>query len=160
MSVIAKVSHDEKLGAYNIKFEYGRWDWNQVEGLVAMIKMTIPASDRLYEPSSKEWTISAKYWIWLEDLFKKANLDIREEKIVNPEDFFYNQGTATPIVESKDSLAQKLVAMLGITAQDLQDAGLLKKAYRRKALELHPDRNNGDGAMMSELNSIWSQYNA
>ncbi|MDH4144549.1 MAG: J domain-containing protein [Acidimicrobiia bacterium] len=34
----------------------------------------------------------------------------------------------------------------------------IKKAYRRKALELHPDRNNGDGAqeLMAEVNKAYT----
>ena len=35
-----------------------------------------------------------------------------------------------------------------------------KKSYRMKALALHPDRNGGDGAKMSELNMYWQVYNA
>jgi len=34
----------------------------------------------------------------------------------------------------------------------------LKKVYRRKAMELHPDRNNGNGAAMAELNYLYQLY--
>lgn len=158
--VEVKSTHDEALKAYTIKFVYGKWDWNQVKAIIDLMKVTIPASDRMYEATSKEWTISSKYYVWLEDIMKKAHFTITEVKATaNPEDFFYNFTDSTPQV-SKDTLATQLVKMLGITPQDLADANLLKKAYRRKALELHPDRNNGDGSQMSELNSVWSAYNA
>lgn len=32
-----------------------------------------------------------------------------------------------------------------------------KKIYRKAALALHPDRNNGDGSKMAELNIIWAE---
>lgn len=33
----------------------------------------------------------------------------------------------------------------------------LKPSYRKAALVLHPDRNNGDGSKMSELNKVWGE---
>ena len=74
-------------------------------------------------------------------------------KRVRPEDFFYNYGK--PVVQAamtKETVAEKLKQLLGDTID--------KSAYRRAALKYHPDRNNGDGTKMSELNSLWSVYNA
>jgi curved DNA-binding protein CbpA len=53
---------------------------------------------------------------------------------------------------TKETLEQKLKQLMGET--------LDKSSYRRAALKYHPDRNNGDGSKMSELNSLWSVYNA
>ncbi len=68
-----------------------------------------------------------------------------------PEDFFYQQAApvATPAL-TKEQVQQKLAA-LGVTD---------KASYRRAALKYHPDRNGGDGTMMSELNMLWSVFNA
>jgi hypothetical protein len=33
----------------------------------------------------------------------------------------------------------------------------IKPYYRKAALALHPDRNNGDGSKMAALNMVWSQ---
>ncbi len=73
-------------------------------------------------------------------------------KRVRPEDFFYNYGK--PVVQAvmtKETLEQKLKSLMGET--------LDKSSYRRAALKYHPDRNNGDGSKMSELNSLWNMYN-
>jgi hypothetical protein len=73
-------------------------------------------------------------------------------KRVRPEDFFYNYGK--PIAQAamtKETLEQKLKQLMGET--------LDKSSYRRAALKYHPDRNNGDGTKMSELNMLWSVYN-
>jgi hypothetical protein len=74
-------------------------------------------------------------------------------KRMRPEDFFYNYGK--PVAQAamtKETVVEKLKQLLGDTID--------KSAYRRAALKYHPDRNNGDGSKMSELNSLWSVYNA
>jgi hypothetical protein len=74
-------------------------------------------------------------------------------KRVRPEDFFYNYGKpVAQAVMTKETLEQKLKSFMGET--------LDKSSYHRAALKYHPDRNNGDGTKMSELNSLWSVYNA
>lgn len=158
VEVITKYNKD--ISAWNLHFKYSKWESNQVQGIIGIIKTHIPSSDRLYDPVSHEWTIAEKHWQFIMSLITPTGWNIKEEKIISAEDFFYNDFVDNTPKESKDSLAAKLVALLDITAQDLQDSGLLKKAYRRKAIEWHPDKNGGDGSKMSELNSIWSQYNA
>lgn len=160
MSVEVNITHDNKLKAYTIRFTYNKWSWNQVSAVIELLKVYIPASDRIYDPASKEWTVTERYWILAEKLFKEAQFPMNVEEIVNPEDYFYNQGIASSAPVSKEQLANKLLDILGISAEELADFNRAKKAYRRKALELHPDRNSGDGSKMSELNSIWSSYNA
>lgn len=81
---------------------------------------------------------------------KRINLSAKH---VRPEDFFYNYGKpVAQAVMTKETLEQKLKSLMGET--------LDKSSYRRAALKYHPDRNNGDGSKMSELNSLWSVYNA
>jgi hypothetical protein len=46
---------------------------------------------------------------------------------------------------------------LFITIREDIDLDSAKKLYRKAALAFHPDRNNGDGAKMSELNMIWNE---
>ena len=67
-----------------------------------------------------------------------------------PEDFFYRQQApaASKSAMTKEQVQQKLAAM-GVTD---------KKSYRAAALKLHPDRNNGDGSAMSELNMLWQLW--
>jgi hypothetical protein len=74
-------------------------------------------------------------------------------KHVRPEDFFYNYGKTVAAPQmTKETVAQRLKQLMGETID--------KAAYRRAALKYHPDRNNGDGSKMSELNMLWSVYNA
>lgn len=80
---------------------------------------------------------------------------------VRPEDFFYSQAAPAPSALTKETVLKKLSLLLQIDTATLATAepGALKKLYRTAALRLHPDRNNGNGAAMSELNMLWSVYN-
>lgn len=155
-----KVQHDEELGAYTFRFLYRKHQWDSVKSIIDIIKVLIPASDREYNPGSKEWTILETSWPKLKAILEAGQFHITEETVVRAENFHYDHSTPTINAVSKDTLAAQLIQLLEISAEDLADSITAKKAYRRKALELHPDRNAGDGSRMSELNSLWSAYNA
>lgn len=153
------IMHDVKLDAYDIKFEKaGKYEWARIEGVIQVIKSTIPVSDRTYNPDNKTWTVTARYFSPLEELLKNLNFNISYIKDIR-ENFFY-ESTPISTAPTKESLKEQLKRILAIEDSVFTDNDALKKAYRRKALQLHPDRNNGDGSQMSELNSIWSSYNA
>lgn len=75
---------------------------------------------------------------------------------LSAKEFFYNHGVPTALAaETKEQIANKLMVLMEIKPCELID----KRAYRLAALRLHPDRNNGDGTKMSELNMYWRLYN-
>jgi predicted NAD-dependent protein-ADP-ribosyltransferase YbiA (DUF1768 family) len=149
ITVTAK--HDKSMGAWSVHFQAGRYDWSRVKAILEVMKMKVPSSDRDYDPTTKTWTILEKHWDFIKQIVVAASFDLKEEKEVDYQDFFYNTAPEAHI-ESHESLHAKLEAILG--------KGFTKKTYLRKALEWHPDRNGGDGSKMSELNSLWSAYNA
>jgi len=84
-------------------------------------------------------------------LNKKIDLTGKRKKM-SAEEFFYNHGApASAPAISRDTIISKLKILLGTEID--------KKAYRQAALRYHPDRNNGDGSKMSELNMLWQLYN-
>lgn len=84
----------------------------------------------------------------------------RKTRVPKPEDFFYNTSAPSNTQAlSKEQLAQKLTQLLEVSTLPTE-AGALKKLYRQAAMRLHPDRNNGNGSKMSELNMYWGLYNA
>jgi hypothetical protein len=134
-----------------------------------------PVAQRSFEPATNVWSYFDEWGkftldrlvsvtdaiaqkvtlIEVQDLAAQAvnkRIDLSAKR-VRPEDFFYNYGK--PVAQAtmtKETVAEKLKQLLGDTID--------KSAYRRAALRYHPDRNNGDGSKMSELNSLWSVYNA
>ncbi len=136
-----------------------------------------PVAQRSYDETNKVWSYfddwGAKVIQALKDVTKAIQSEIQcfevedlaaqalnnritfngHSQRLKPEDFFYNYGKPVAAVPmTKETLEQKLKALMG----DVLD----KSAYRRAALRYHPDRNNGDGTKMTELNSLWSVYNA
>lgn len=156
----AIVMHDKRIDAYDLKFEADkqfRNSWEAIKGVIAILKATVPVSDRTYEPNTKTWTVTSKYYGPIKELMQELRFTIEESKD-NREDFFYDS-TPTPVIISKDSLQVKLKAILEVDDDIFSDTDKLKKAYRKKAMSLHPDRPDGNAAAMSELNSLWSAYN-
>jgi hypothetical protein len=85
-------------------------------------------------------------------LNNSVNMNSHSASHLKAEDFFYQKEPAQlgSSTLSKEELEQKLTALIG-SAPD-------KKSYRRAALRLHPDMNNGDGSKMSELNMLWQLW--
>ena len=134
-----------------------------------------PVAQRSYDPATNVWSYFDEWGQFTLDRLvtvtdsiahKVALIEVQDlaaqavnkwislsAKRVRPEDFFYNYGKpVAQAVMTKETLEQKLKSLMGETID--------KSAYRRAALKYHPDRNNGDGTKMSELNSLWSVYNA
>ena len=86
----------------------------------------------------------------------KVNLSKPRADKIKADEFFYNKGTPfASAALTRDTIQQKLCALLGVG----DVAAIDKRAYRAAALKFHPDRNNGDGSKMSELNMLWGLYN-
>ena len=75
------------------------------------------------------------------------------------EDFFHNPSSGNGDGLSSGELISRLSPLLLLSIEELSkenDNSKLKRIYRQAALRLHPDRNNGDGSKMSELNMLWN----
>lgn len=153
---------------------------------VPVMKMP-PVASRVYDDTTKLWTYLPPYGEQvlqklqeitkalggvtlkeIEDLAEDAKVNVISTKRTtkkSAEKFFYN-GTNAPAQSTpaftKEQLALKLCAIFEISAAEMNKLSAEdgKRLYRRAALRLHPDRNNGDGSKMSELNMLWGVWNA
>lgn len=142
-----------------------------------------PTGQRSYDDASKVWSYLGSYGelviadmkkilesiggklneIEVEDLQQQClngHIDLtRKRRNIRPEDFFYNTTPQGAAALTKEQLAVKLSTIMGVQALP-GETSALKKLYRQAAMRLHPDRNNGDGTQMSDLNMYWRLYNA
>jgi len=91
-----------------------------------------------------------------------ARTDPKEnDKKYSVEDFFHNSVSSGSSELSGHALITRLAPLLSLSIDELSkesDNSKLKRIYRQAALRLHPDRNNGDGSKMSELNMLWNIF--
>jgi hypothetical protein len=161
----ARVTYDKSVDSYDVEFvipKYDKQGWESLRALVTIFKSTISVSNRIYDPVTKHWSFTANaFRDIVEKLFisTSTQYDIQDAvATVGPEGFFYEHAVASPMADTPEVLAARLQALLGLDNETMLDVMLVKKAYRRKAMELHPDRNDGDGSRMSALNEVWNAY--
>ena len=118
--------------------------------LVDALKAFIPVSDRSYDPATKIWTFVEKTLAPLQGLIAKLgfNATIMTRQQVETSQ---QASSAAPAVRGRplDAVIIEFVRILPYEAA--------KAAFRRAALELHPDRNNGDSSKMTTLNADWDR---
>jgi hypothetical protein len=130
--------------------------------LVDGIKQFIPVSERSYDPQTKIWTFTEKVLQPLQNLFTmlklqaqimtRAQVDAASQQQSNA-----SAGAGAGRGRPLDSVIVEFVRLLPYDAA--------KAAYRRAAIDLHPDKNAGNGDKMSSLNAAWERiqkevYNA
>jgi len=130
---------DRDLQGYYVETPYSR---AFVEGL----KLVVPASDRGWDPASKIWTITERFFpaikVAAERIFPgQVNILTREQA---------EKATAPSAVKIK-TLNEVLLDFVLLLPNDA-----LQKAYRVAAMTLHPDRG-GDMEKMSRLNALWQR---
>ena len=159
--------------------EWTRMDFetfsNEGKVLKAFIDVAIGKSSRIFDFQRKCWFISTDV---IKPLLEGINSLIKQgslagytitdnrETIEAFEDFF-NSGAeggyqSTPPKPKAVLLKElehifKTQANLMISIREDCKIADLKPSYRRAAMVLHPDRNNGDGSRMSHLNLVWKE---
>src|SRR5580704_11550353 len=158
--------------------EWTRIDFNPFDQGGRLIKalLDFTISERNYDLRRKCWFIPSELSInfinGINHLINEGKLrfwtiEDRRENIESFDSFFTEEartGVSSPKPVSKDELIDKFaILILSSTNTHLTlpktepTLTELKPFYRKAALALHPDRNNGDHSKMAELNVIWAQ---
>lgn len=161
----ARLIYEPSLQGYSLSFSYNK-------DIVEFIKKAIPSNKRTYDPASYTWYFGSEYFDLIKLLFdghREYTLTIVSEDEVKKklEESQSNQSSWHPAQYSIDAELQKFYELLSyvdtnngasFTLDQIKNLTRNEavKAYRKASLVYHPDRNNGDGSKMSELNSTWA----
>lgn len=162
--------------------EYTRVDFetfsNEGKILKSFIDVSIGKGARIFDIKRKCWFIESSVIDPLlqgirvlisQGTLPGYKIEDQRETIEAFDDFFNNPkaGQLAPPKNKAVLIADfieclqlaKLDHALVMSAKDAS-AAVMKPLYRKAALALHPDRNNGDGSKMSELNKVWAELQA
>lgn len=145
------------------------WFKEHVQPVIDVIKTAVPHNMREYNPANFTWSFALEVWPTVKTIVENTGFALTEKKELHatvevPHDYaenFYRAPEPLSQKESKESLAESLAGLLGINIVGLQVMSQqeLRREYLRKCRVLHPDMG-GDASKMSELNRVWSLYNA
>ena len=159
----ANFHYEEALDAYKITFGYN-------EQIIEFIKLAVPSSKRSWNRDEKAWYVDASYKDALLLMFKGKGYTC---DVFSKEDFvkfmeenakFQQEYQRTVALVNTDQEVPKFISLLEKAGYKFSAAAIeelkvneafAQQYYRKAALKLHPDRNNGDGSAMSELNATW-----
>ena len=145
-----------------------------IEGKTLLNFLKLTLQEKAFDLKRKCWFIPRNvvdpFLDGIKVLIKQGTLygyQIIDNRLITEafEDFFhdhaYTAQSAAP--KTKIELLKKLEfickeqAQVLVSIREDSDIQGLKLFYRKAALALHPDRNNGDGSKMAELNVVWEQ---
>jgi len=156
VAIKARIFWDTNAQAYVVSMVYN-------ENLKETLKKLIPSGDRSWDESSKMWYVKEPYGEALRSLFVAGygihavsftSKQVAEQaQQASPR---YNTGTASQhgamLNTSAGTTEDAMVAFFMLLSYDAA-----KAAYRRAAMDLHPDKQSGDGTKMSKLNDLWAR---
>ena len=140
---------------------------SSIQPIIDIIKAKVPITAREYNPDSKHWTLAKEYYVAIIEVMKAMGFKVTVQETAKqnapnvdvPKDYEENfyRSEAKPSAGAEDVRAS-LFKLMGII-EEPQSYAILKGMYRFYARLWHPDLG-GDAAKMSELNRLWSLYNA
>lgn len=127
-----------------------------VPSFIDVLKAKIPGSQRAWDAINKVWKVEEQ---WLDfiatlatELWTAKAVKITTKKEVDEAVAAQQLAQRTAMLQmlpEKERSIMQFIDMLSLDA--------LKAAYRKAAIELHPDKNGGDGKHMALLNEAWTR---
>lgn len=137
-----------KTQSYNISTPFNKQ-------FVELIKMSIPIGQRDYDENTKIWTFTEEHFEKMRDVAKmiwKLPGEVVIESKQDAEDAEAKKRAEAATHVHKAPIASVLNDFLMLLPNDA-----LVAAYRRAAMELHPDKQGGSSEKMSHLNTLWER---
>jgi hypothetical protein len=153
MAIKARIFWDTNAQAYVVSMAFN-------EKLVDTLKALIPSGDRSYDPSTKMWYVKEAYGEALRSLFVSGfgihAVSFTSKTVAEQAQQSTQQRTASQhgamLNTSAGTTEDAMIAFFSLLSYDAA-----KAAYRRAAMDVHPDKQQGDGTKMSKLNDLWAR---
>lgn len=143
------ITWDHPTQAYVINTPYN-------PNFLEFIKARIPGAKRNWDPVAKVWRVEEDYMdvvrmlaeeLWTPEAVKVIHKDEVEAAIAAQAKQMREAMLSQ--LPQKERTVFEFVEFLSLDA--------LKAAYRKAAIELHPDKNANDGSKMARLNEVWTR---
>lgn len=122
---------------------------------VETLKSLIPVSDRVWDPGAKQWTFHEAYLEPIKTLCDKVygmpNV-LTKQQVEASASASGSTGGHSMSSTKGSPLDVTICSFFRLLPYDAA-----KTAFRKAAMELHPDKQNGDSSKMSDLNMAWSR---
>jgi hypothetical protein len=139
---------DAAIQAYRLSSPYNKT-------LVDALKQHIPASDRSFDEQTKQWIITERYFDPIKNVFTLIGLKaviITRQQVETTTQTASTGANGNAVSRQRQPLDAVIVEWVRLLPYDAA-----KAAYRRAALDLHPDKNQGNASRMTSLNAAWDR---
>lgn len=148
MPIKARIWWDDQAQAYVISSSYN-------DKLVNALKTLIPSGERNYDPQTKFWYVKEKWGAVIQsiaaDAFGIHSVSFTSKQVAQQAQQ-QQQAYQRPTTSYQGTTEGAIVEFFGLLSYDAA-----KHAYRKAAVDLHPDKPTGDAAKMAKLNELWTR---
>jgi hypothetical protein len=126
--------------------------------LVEGLKFVVPVNERSFDPQTKFWYVKEAYGEMIREVsekaFGKGSVSFTSRQVAEQsQQRTWQSGSRTGVLNVASSpIEDCILSFFRLLSYDSA-----KAAYRKAAMELHPDRANGDASKMSRLNEFWDR---
>ena len=140
--------------SYKLKFDKIGKHWDKVQGIIDIIKGSIPYSQRDYDKESKTWYIGESYVNNIKNICE-AMPDFEVHFVEKPSEV---RAVRMHSIEDDLNEFKRLLSLAHVTYDNsINDPSTVTKLYRKAAMYMHPDRNPYMAEDMSKLNEVWAR---
>ncbi len=152
MAIKCRIWYDTQAQAYIVSSSY-------CEKLVDALKTLIPSGDRNFDPQTKFWYLKEAYGEAIRSIATSAfgihAVSFTSKQVAEQaasQTYQRTTSAGTSLNPSSGTTEDAVVAFFSLLTYDAA-----KAAYRKAALDTHPDKQSGNGTKMSRLNDLWSR---
>ena len=128
----------------------------RLKAYVEVLKQSVPSGDRSYDSDTRTWFVKEGYGEGLR-LLAQSVFGIHNVSFVSRTVAEQQQANFVPLHgPTVEQVVGEFLILTGFDKQVKLDYDTAKRAYRRTALTLHPDKG-GDAVKMARLNEVWKR---